>query len=73
MMKRFNPKYYIYIGFVLLLAGFILPLLMVAKVLQSTLFLNFFSYIASVLGLMLGVIGIAYITARNRKRNDPPK
>jgi hypothetical protein len=71
MIRRLNPKYFITIGLVLLVTGVVLPILMVMQILESTFFLNFFSYIASVLGLMLGVIGIAYKGAewrRNRKQ-----
>lgn len=47
------------IGTLLMLAGVIFPFLMVTKVLESTFFLNFFSYIASVLGMLIGIIGFA--------------
>lgn len=47
-------------GFVLVFLGFLLPLLMVVRVLESTFFLNFFSYTASVVGLFLGLISTAY-------------
>ena len=40
--------------------GVILPLLMVMKVLESTFFLNFFSYTLSLVGMILGIIGIAF-------------
>jgi len=47
----------ILIGFVLVLAGAVLPFLMMAQVIESTFFLNFFSFGASVGGLFLGMIG----------------
>ncbi len=55
------------IGFVLLLLGFVLPFLMLLGYIPSTFFLNFFSYSASTLGLLLGFIGIALYMRRNRK------
>ncbi len=55
-------------GFVLVMAGWILPFLMVIHVIPSTFFLNFFVYIASVLGLFLGIWGAAlYAQSRRRK------
>jgi hypothetical protein len=42
-----------------MLLGIILPFLMVIQVLESTFFLNFFSWGASVAGLALGTIGFA--------------
>ncbi len=55
-------------GFILLTLGWVLPLLMVLHVLPSTLFLNFFSYIASVLGLFLGIWGAALYALRSRRQ-----
>jgi hypothetical protein len=39
--------------------GIILPFLMVIHILESTFFLNFFSWGASVAGLSFGTIGFA--------------
>jgi hypothetical protein len=47
------------IGLTLMLLGIILPFLMLIHVLESTFFLNFFSWGASVGGMFLGVIGVA--------------
>ncbi|MCS6907337.1 MAG: hypothetical protein RML93_05575 [Anaerolineales bacterium] len=58
----------ILIGFILCLSGVILPFLMVIKVLESTFLLNFLSYIASLLGLFLGIIGAAYYVRENRPK-----
>jgi hypothetical protein len=51
-----------------MLLGIILPFLMVIHVLESTFFLNFFSWGASVAGLALGTLGFALWT-RDRKDN----
>ena len=61
-MRRWNPKYILLLGFILVFLGFLVPFLMVTQVIKSTMFLNFFSYIASVLGLFLGLVGAAMYT-----------
>lgn len=66
-MMRLSPVQLILIGFVLSLLGVALPLLMVIHILQSTFFLNFFSYISSVIGLFLGIIGAATYIRVHRK------
>jgi putative Mn2+ efflux pump MntP len=67
-----NPYLLIAIGFILVMFGFLAPLMMTIQVIQSTFFLNFASYTASFLGLVLGVIGSAmiYQTNRNRDRDE---
>jgi len=55
---------------ILLLVGIVLPFLMVMQVLPSTFALNFLSYIASVAGLFLGIIGIAMRSVK-AIRKDP--
>lgn len=62
-----NPITLIVIGFFLVLLGFLLPLLMVIQVLESTLFLNFLAFTASVAGLYLGIIGAASYVRAKRK------
>jgi hypothetical protein len=63
-----SPGFLLSLGVILMLLGIILPFLMVIKVLESTFFLNFFSYGASVAGLALGTIGFA-LWSRNRRRD----
>ena len=57
MMK--SPRLMVGLGLFLMLLGIALPFLILIKVLESTFFLNFFAYAASVSGLFLGVIGVA--------------
>lgn len=66
-MERINPKYLIWIGLGLLLIGVFLPLLMVAKLVESTFFLNFFAHACSVVGVFLGFYGVAmgYVSRKN--------
>ena len=64
-MRSIHPKRLILIGFFLVLAGAVLPFLMVIQVLKSTFFLNFFSFGATMSGLLLGMIGAAtYVRMR---------
>jgi hypothetical protein len=61
-----NPRFLLILGIVLMLLGVALPFLMVVSVLESTFFLNFFSWGASVAGLAFGTIGVA-MCSRERK------
>ena len=54
-----SPRLLFSLGLILMLLGIILPFLMVIHVLESTFFLNFFSWGASVAGLSFGTIGFA--------------
>jgi hypothetical protein len=63
-----SPIKIILVGFVLVVLGAVLPFLMVLHILESTFFLNYFSYGASLVGLFLGVIGSAYYV-RQKKKN----
>ena len=64
-MRSIHPKHLILVGFFLVLTGAVLPFLMVIQVLKSTFFLNFFSFGATMSGLLLGMIGAAtYVRMR---------
>jgi hypothetical protein len=67
-VRNWNPLFFILAGFFLVVAGFVLPFLMVLQVIPSTFFLNFLAYGASFSGLLLGIIGSAVYTAARRKR-----
>jgi hypothetical protein len=54
-----SPRLLLSLGLTLMLLGIILPFMMLIHLLESTFFLNFFSWGASVSGLFLGVIGVA--------------
>jgi hypothetical protein len=54
-----SPRFLLSLGIMLMMLGIILPFLMVIHVLESTFFLNFFSWGASVVGLSFGTIGFA--------------
>lgn len=70
-MEERRALWLIVIGFLLVLTGAVLPLLMVLHLIPSTFFLNFLSYSASVSGLFLGILGGAlYARAARRGRSE---
>ena len=60
----------IFLGFLMVLIGFIVPLLMVIKVIEPSFFWGFLSYGVSVAGLFLGLIGGSLYVRSNRKKDD---
>lgn len=66
-----SPSFVIYIliGFVLVVLGAVLPLLMVLQILESTLLLNFLAYGASISGLFLGFVGATLYVREHRGKN----
>jgi membrane associated rhomboid family serine protease len=62
-----RPRTLLFIAIGLLLFGWAMPFLMVIKLVESTFFLNFLSWGASVAGLYLGVIAIAGLVRRRKK------
>lgn len=65
-----SPKAMLVWGLVLLLLGWILPILMVMKFLPSTFLLNFLAYAASTAGLLLGMSGLAMYQRAHRRKNE---
>jgi hypothetical protein len=61
-MTRLEPRQIIVIGFVLVLLGFVIPFLMMIRIIESSFLLGLLSYGASVAGLFLGLIGAAWYT-----------
>jgi len=69
-MIPISPVRLILLGFALLLLGVILPFLMVLQILESTLLLNFLAYMASLFGLLCGLVGIVlYNRLRDQDKN----
>ena len=66
MINMNSPRFLLFLGLFLMVLGIVLPFLIVIKILESTFFLNFFSWGASVAGLALGMVGFA-MYSRNRK------
>ncbi|HAV78232.1 MAG TPA: hypothetical protein DCX53_12860 [Anaerolineae bacterium] len=61
-----SPRFLLTLGLILLLIGWIIPLLIIMRAIPSTFFLNFFSWGASVAGLFLGFIGGAMWVTMNK-------
>ncbi len=61
------PRTLLLIALGLLLFGWVMPFLMVIKAVESTFFLNFLSWGASVGGLYLGVMAVAGLVRRQKK------
>jgi hypothetical protein len=62
-----RPRTLLFISIGLLLFGWVMPFLMVIKLVESTFFLNFLSWGASVAGLYLGVMAVAGLVRRRKK------
>ncbi|NOH00843.1 MAG: hypothetical protein HND47_02120 [Chloroflexi bacterium] len=69
-MIQEHPERLIYIAVGMMLFGCIMPFLMVIHVVESTFFLNFLSYTMQVLGLLLGISGVAMLRAKQKKNSD---
>ena len=70
-MIHLSPGKMIVIGFIMLVVGVALPFVMVLRLVEPTLFLGFVSYLMSLFGLILGLLGVLqYGTARRRRDND---
>ncbi len=67
-MSTINPLILLFVGFGLLVLGFVLPVLMIMQLLPSTFFLNFLAYGMSFSGLMIGVLGSIMVATRYRKK-----
>jgi hypothetical protein len=69
-MNIVHPERLIIVGVGLMLFGCIAPFMMVIHVWESTFFLNFLAYTTSVLGMVLGFIGVATLRARQKSSED---
>lgn len=67
-MFRLSSTHMIVIGVILLLVGVILPLLMVVKIITSTYFLNFLAFACSLVGMVLGFLGLFSMVRTRRDR-----
>ncbi len=62
-----QPLTLILIGFLLSVLGLALPFLMLIHIIPSTFFLDFFTFVAMLLGLILGILGAAQYVRQHRK------
>jgi Co/Zn/Cd efflux system component len=58
------------IGFLLLVIGVVLPFAMILKLIEPTLLLGFVAYLASFMGLVMGLVGVILHTAGQRRNRD---
>lgn len=65
-----HPTRLFVIAVLLMLFGVVMPFLMVIGVVESTFFLNFLSYGASTLGLLLGFVSLAASRIKHRRKED---
>ena len=65
-MRHITPTRLVILAILLLVIGVVLPFLMVMKVIESTFLLNFVSFLLSLVGIIIGVIGAAYYVRINR-------
>ena len=65
-----RPNRLFFAGLFLVLAGVVLPFLMVIGVLPSSLWLSFVSYFSSVAGLFLGVLSVAAMVGNRKRRHE---
>ncbi|HNK63940.1 MAG TPA: hypothetical protein PKL78_03425 [Anaerolineales bacterium] len=65
-----HPERLVVVAVGMMLFGCVMPFLMVIHVVESTFFLNFLSYTLSVLGLFLGITGVALLRVRQKKNDD---
>jgi hypothetical protein len=63
----------IVIGFFLVLIGAVLPFLIIMGVIESTLLTNFVAFATSIVGVFLGVIGVATYVGEKRRQDDWPQ
>lgn len=76
IIDRLNPRKLIWSAIILMVMGVAIPFLMIIHVLDpllrwnSTIYLilNFVAYLFQILGFILGIIGIAIYTRRNKHR-----
>jgi uncharacterized membrane protein len=61
-----SPRLFLGLGLFLMMLGIVLPFAMVIHVIESTFFLNFFSWGASVVGLALSMIGIVLLRSTRK-------
>ena len=70
MLNLEHPTRLMIVAVCMMLFGCIMPFLMILKVVESTLFMNFLSFTLSTLGLFLGVVGIAVYQSKFKKGDN---
>ncbi|MEN4010399.1 MAG: hypothetical protein ROW48_00010 [Bellilinea sp.] len=66
-MMRIGPKGMMLIGVGLMLFGVAAPFLMILRLIETSLWLNFVSYIASISGLVIAFLGLVMYVRIDRR------
>ncbi len=66
-MKPLGSRGMVMLGSALVVAGFIIPFLMVIGVMEPTFLVAFLSYAASLGGVIVGLIGAAFYVHERRR------
>ena len=69
MLRRLSPGGLMAIGFILLIVGAVLPMLMMLHIIGSTYLLNIIAYFSSLAGLVIGLYGV-FELYQIRKKGD---
>jgi hypothetical protein len=64
-----SPATSLALGFALILAGFLLPFLMVLQILESGLMLSISAYCLSLVGLVLSLYGVSHYSSSRGRDN----
>lgn len=67
---KWTAKQLLVVGFLLVLLGFVLAFIMAIHIVKPSFLLAFISYIGSLSGTLLGVIGSILYVREYRKRNE---
>jgi hypothetical protein len=65
-----HPVRLIWISIALMIFGVSVPFLIVIKVLESTMFLNFAAFISQALGFILGYVALALYRGKQKNKRD---
>jgi hypothetical protein len=65
-----HPGRLIWIAIALMLFGVAVPFLIVIKVIESTMFLNFAAFISQALGFILGYVALALYRGKQKNKRD---
>jgi hypothetical protein len=65
-----HPGRLIWIAIALMLFGVTVPFLIVIKVIESTMFLNFAAFISQALGFILGYVALALYRGKQKNKRD---
>jgi hypothetical protein len=65
-----HPGRLIWISIALMIFGVSVPFLIIIKVLESTMFLNFAAFISQALGFILGYVALALYRGKEKNKRD---